>query len=115
MPDGIISNPEAVIGNVNNMPLQVDVALASIDGVGLTVIVNVLVAPSQPAADFGVTVMVAVIGALVELVAVKAGMAPVPPAAKPMAGLLLIHVLFAASTFVPENEITEVVTPAQKA
>ena len=76
-------------------------------GRGLTVIVNVLVAPSQPAADFGVTVMVAVIGELVGLVAVKEGMAPVPLAAKPIAVLVFVHVLVASFTFVPENEIDD--------
>ncbi len=54
-------------------------------GVGLTVIVNVWLAPAQPFA-VGVTVMVATMGAAPELVAVKAGMFPEPLAARPMLG-----------------------------
>jgi hypothetical protein len=46
--------------------------------------------PEQPAAT-GVTVIVAVIGALVVLVAVKLGMLPVPAAAKPMLGVLFVQ------------------------
>jgi len=46
--------------------------------------------PPQPDA-VGVTVMVAVIGALVVLVAVKAGILPVPLAARPIAGLLFVQ------------------------
>jgi hypothetical protein len=59
-------------------------------GVGLTVIVNVLAVPGQPAAE-GVTVMVAVTGALLLLVAVKAAMFPLPLAGKPIEVLLFVQ------------------------
>lgn len=52
--------------------------------------VNVTDVPGQPAAT-GVTVIVAVTGALVVLVAVKLGMLPEPLAAKPMLGVLLVQ------------------------
>lgn len=65
-------------------------AIAFTPGVGFTVIVKLTDPPPQPDA-VGVTVMVAVIGALVVLVAVKAGILPVPDAARPMAVLLLVQ------------------------
>ena len=46
--------------------------------------------PTQPAAD-GVTVMVALMGAPVALVAVKLAIFPVPLAANPMAVLLFVQ------------------------
>jgi hypothetical protein len=58
--------------------------------VGLTVMVNVTDVPGQPAAT-GVTVIVAVTGALVVLVAVKLGMLPVPDAARPILGVLFVQ------------------------
>ena len=65
-------------------------AIAFTDGVGLTVIVKLTGSPPQPV-ELGVTVMVAVIGAVVPLVAVKAGILPVPLAPRPMAVLLLVQ------------------------
>ena len=59
-------------------------------GLGLTVMVKVLALPAHALA-VGVTLMVATIGALVLLVAVKEGILPVPAAAKPMAVLLLVQ------------------------
>ena len=60
-------------------------------GVGFTVMVKLTgKLPPQPFAD-GVTVMVAVMGALVALVATKLAMLPVPDAARPMAVLLLVQ------------------------
>ena len=59
-------------------------------GVGLTVIVNVFDAPRQLLA-VGVTVIVAVIGVVVLLVAVNAAIFPVPLAAKPMDGSLFVQ------------------------
>ena len=50
-------------------------AIAFTDGVGLTVMVKLTAPPPQPEA-VGVTVMVAVIGALLVLVAVKDGILP---------------------------------------
>lgn len=60
-------------------------------GVGLTVIVKICEAPGQPLA-VGVTVMVAVTGALVMLTAVNAGICPLPLAAKPIELLLFVQV-----------------------
>ncbi len=65
-------------------------AIAFTLGVGFTVIVKLTGPPPQPDA-VGVTVMVAVIGALVVLVATKLGMLPVPAAANPIAVLLLVQ------------------------
>ena len=55
----------------------------------------------------GVIVMVAVIGAVVALVAVKEGTLPEPLAASPIAGLLLVHV-----NVVPETGPDKVVRGA---
>ena len=63
-------------------------------GVGLTVIVNVIGVPTQltpPLVYVGVTVIAAVTGALVALVAVKLAILPVPLAAKPIDGVLLVQ------------------------
>ena len=57
---------------------------------GFTVIENVLAVPAHPLAD-GVTVIVAVTGALVEFVAVNAEMLPVPLAARPMDVVLFVQ------------------------
>ena len=59
-------------------------------GVGLTVIVNVCGEPAQPFAD-GVTLIVAVTGALEVFVAVNAAMFPVPLAAKPIEVVLFVQ------------------------
>ena len=56
-------------------------------GAGLTVIVNDLGVPGQPAV-VGVTVIVAVTGVIPALTAVKAGIFPLPVAPKPMVVLL---------------------------
>ena len=72
-------------------------AIAFTAGVGFTVMVKLTGAPPQPV-DVGVTVMVAVIGALVLLVAVKAGILPVPAAANPMAVLLLVQLYTVPAT-----------------
>ena len=61
-------------------------------GVGFTVIVNVPGVPTHAPLIVGVTVIVAVIEALVELAAVKAGTFPVPLAANPIAVFEFIHV-----------------------
>ena len=65
-------------------------AIAFTAGVGFTVMVKLTDVPPQPV-EIGVTVMVAVIGAVVVLVAIKLGMLPVPEAARPMAVLLLVQ------------------------
>ena len=55
----------------------------------------------------GVTVIVPVMGAVVELVVVNAGMLPLPLAARPMAGLLLVQVKVApAGTLVSVTAAT---------
>ena len=59
-------------------------------GVGYTVMVNDKGVPVHPFA-VGVTVMVAITGAVPLLVAVKDGIFPVPLAASPMDGVLLTH------------------------
>ena len=64
-------------------------ATALTTAVGLTVIVNVLDVPTQltpPLVNVGVTVMVAVTGALVTLVAIKDAILPAPVAPKPIEG-----------------------------
>ena len=77
-----------------------------ITGSGLMIIVYVTGLPGQPF-KVGVTVMVPAIAALVVLVAVKAGMLPVPVAARPMAGLLLVQVKVApAGTLVSVTAAT---------
>ena len=61
-------------------------------GLGLTVIVNVIGVPAQPPGPVGVTVIVATSGPLVALVVTNGCISPVPDAARPMAGLLLVQV-----------------------
>jgi len=61
------------------------------EAVGLTVMVNVIGVPTQATAPLvivGVTVMVAVTGAAVALVAVKDAILPAPVAASPIDGVL---------------------------
>lgn len=69
---------------------KVWLAIAFTDGVGFTVMVKLTGEPPQPV-EVGVTVMVAVIGAAVPLVATKLGILPVPDAPRPMAVLLLVQ------------------------
>jgi hypothetical protein len=57
---------------------------------GLTVMVKVWGVPAQPSKE-GVTVIVAVTGAVPVLVAVNEAMLPLPLAASPMLVLLLVH------------------------
>lgn len=68
--------------------------------------------PVQPAAE-GVTVIVAVIGALVVLMAVKAAILPVPDAASPIAVLLLVQ-LYTVPATAPVKFIAAVVDPLHK-
>jgi hypothetical protein len=63
--------------------------------VGLTVMVNVLDVPTQltpPFINVGVTVMVAITGAVVTLVAMNVGILPAPAAANPIDGALFVQV-----------------------
>ena len=69
-------------------------AIAFTDGVGFTVIVKVIGVPVQvtpPFVKLAVTVMVAVTGALVTLVAIKLAILPVPLAARPMDVVLFVQ------------------------
>ena len=59
-------------------------------GVGFTVSIKLCEGPGHPLAA-GVTVMVAVTGALVRLIAVKEGKFPLPLAARPIEGLLFVQ------------------------
>lgn len=63
-------------------------------GVGLTVYVNVIGVPKHvtpPKVADGVTVISATTGALVILIAMKAGILPTPDPARPILGVLLIQ------------------------
>lgn len=73
-------------------PLQTNwLAGSTTSGVGFTVMVKLCEAPGQPFAE-GVTVIVAVTGALVRLIALNAGIFPAPPAAKPIEVLSFVQV-----------------------
>ena len=88
---------------------------ALIDGIGLTVMVNVTGVPEQlvpPLAKTGVTVIVATTGALPVLVAVKEAMFPVPDAARPMEGALFVQLNTVPGT-VPVKLTAAVVLPLQ--
>jgi hypothetical protein len=87
-------------------------AIAFTVGVGFTVIVNVIAVPAQPLAVVGVTVIVAVIGAAVLLVAVKLGILPWPLATRPMAVLLLVQLNIVPAT-VPVKFTAAVDCPLQ--
>jgi hypothetical protein len=80
-------------------------------GSGLTVMVNVITGPVHPFAD-GVTVIVPKMGTAPGLVATNDGIFPVPFAASPIAGLLLVHVKVVPATG-PLRVIGAVVIPAQ--
>jgi hypothetical protein len=84
------TGPLRVTGAVVAPAQSVWLAMAFTDGVGFTVMVKLTGRPPQPV-EVGVTVMVALIGAVVVLVAVKAGILPVPEAPRPMAVLLLVQ------------------------
>ena len=74
--------------------------------------VNVCGMPGQPAAD-GVTDIVAVTGALVKLMAVKAGIFPLPEAAKPIDVLLFVQ-LKVVPLIAPEKVTRFVDAPLHK-
>lgn len=63
------------------------------DGIGFTVMVNVIGVPGQVTVlvKFGVTVIVATTGAFVALVATKLAILPAPDAARPIDVLLLVQ------------------------
>ena len=83
-------------------------------GVGLTVMVKVIGVPGQvmPAlVYFGVTVMLATMGAFEVLVAVKAGRFPEPEPGSPMLGSLLVQSNEMDPPEVGETKFTAVVNP----
>ena len=65
-------------------------AIVLTDGIGLIVMVKVLSGPMQPLA-VGVTVMVATTGFEVEFNPVNEAISPLPEAAKPIEGVLLVQ------------------------
>lgn len=69
--------------------------------VGNTVIVNAMGVPTHAFA-VGVTVMVAITGAVPGFVAVNEGITPVPVADKPMDGALLVHAKVVPATGLPK-------------
>ena len=75
-------------------------------GVGLTVMVNVNGDPVQPLAA-GITVMVAITGRVVVLVAVKEAILPAPLAARPIEVVLLVQLKMVPATG-PVKEIADV-------
>jgi hypothetical protein len=84
------TGPLIVTAAVDAPAHTVWLAIAFTDGVGFTVIVKLTGVPPQPVDD-GVTVMVAVMGDVVLLVAVNDAILPVPLAANPMAVLLFVQ------------------------
>jgi len=74
--------------------------------------VNVCAAPGQPAAD-GVTVIVAVTGAVPVLIAANAGIFPLPDAAKPIDVLLFVQLKVVPLT-APEKATRFVEAPLHK-
>jgi len=85
--------------------------------VGFTVMVKVFAGPGQVTPPFvkeGVTVMLALTGDPVELVAIKGEMFPVPLAAKPMLVLLFVQVyVVLPPVFTVVNVIKDVLEPLQ--
>ena len=79
-----------MISVVANVLQSVWLVTGSTTGVGFTVISKLSVGPEQPFAE-GVTVMVAVTGALPVLVAVNDGMFPLPAAARPMEASVFVQ------------------------
>ena len=93
--------PLPLLGLVNIIAVDEDalhktwLATAFTVAVGFTVMVNVLAVPTQltpPFINVGVTVMVAITGAVVTLVAINVGILPAPAAANPIDGALFVQV-----------------------
>lgn len=80
-------------------------------GVGLIVMVKVVATPAHPA-TLAMTEIVAEIGEVPPFVAVNAGKLPLPEAARPMAGLLFVHVKV-APVGVLVNAVAGTDTPLQ--
>ena len=77
----------------------------------MTVMVNVNGDPVQPLAA-GITVMVAITGLVVVLVAVKEAILPAPLAARPIEVVLLVQLKMVPATG-PLKETADVVVPLQ--
>ena len=84
---------------------------AVIIGVGLTAMVKVLDAPVQPF-SIGVTVIVDMLVTAPLFCALNAGMLPLPVAASPMDGLLLVQMKFVPG-ILPIKLMAVVLDPAQ--
>jgi len=107
VPGTVPVNVTAVV----DAPLQTDwLATAATVAVGLTVIVKLTGTPAQAPGAVGVTVIVALIGAVVAFVAVKLAMLPVPLAANPIAVLLFVHAKVVPAT--PPTKLTAAVAAA---
>ena len=107
------TKPENVTAVVGAPLHTVWLATAFTVGVGFTVYVNVIAGPRQvtpPKVALGVTVINAITGAFVTLVAVKAGILPTPLSANPMLGVLLIQ-LYTAVPIEPLKLTAVVVAP----
>ena len=103
-------------GGVTEMPLQYTWLAMVTVGIGFTVMVNVCGVPVQvvpPLVYEGVTVMVATTGALPVLVAVNEAMLPLPLAARPMLGALLVQ-LYTVPVTVPLKLMAAVAVPLQR-
>lgn len=80
-------------------------------GVGFTVMVKVIGVPGHPFA-VGITVIRATTGAAPRLVAVNGGISPVPEAARPIDGVVLVQEYVVPATG-PLKLIAAVVAPLQ--
>lgn len=107
-PAGVLANE---FNGTTALAQKVKLGSATKTGCGLIVIVKLIGGPTQ-APSAGVTVIVAVIGPAVALVAVKAGKPPVPLAASPIAVLEFVHVNV-APTGVLTNPFAGTAAPAQ--
>lgn len=82
--------PVKLVPEVTALLQNVSLEILFTEGVGFTVIVNVVGLPVQ-LFDVPCTVIVAVTGVLPLLMAVKDGMEPLPVAANPIDGSLLVQ------------------------
>lgn len=104
----VVPAPTGLETTVTGTPMALHQAWLGIGftvGVGFTVNVKVNGVPIQPFA-VGVMVILELMGDTPGLVAVKAGMSPVPLAARPMAVLVLVHKKVVAA---PTGLVTSVI------
>jgi hypothetical protein len=104
-----------VVASVNDVVLPANTEAVPVIGfgVGLTVMLKLCGAPAQPLAN-GVTVTVLVTATPVVLTAVKEAILPVPLVARPMAGLVFVHVKLVPVTE-PVKITAAVLAPLHKA